>query len=105
MTSRPGLHPPLRVPWDESSHFGVMQPYAVLVLTVNMMTDVTVMSIKISGPGLQPGGFKVVYRHVGNGSRACVFRGTLDDWLVWTPPEILRDDSRMAKWPTIKVEQ
>lgn len=42
-------------------------------------------------------GSKVVYRRLQSRDLVPVFRGTLTEWMAWTPPELLRDESRMAE--------
>lgn len=55
--------------------------------------------------GSLPDGTVVVSRCLGTrwppDALVPMFRGTLAEWLAWTPPEILRDESRMAEWPRV----
>ncbi len=44
-------------------------------------------------------GRKRVYRICSDGHRVLVWQGDISDWLSCTPPEVLRDESRIAEWP------
>lgn len=45
-----------------------------------------------------------VLRVCRDGRLVVVFRGSPEEWLGWSPPEILRDEGRMAEWPKAKGE-
>lgn len=52
---------------------------------------------------LTPDGMmKLVYRVLSTDHRILVFKGSIEEWTRWTPPECLRDESQRSSWPTVE---